>query len=222
MYSRVYGEDTLTFEASGGLLHNALVMQDRETNSYWAIMLEQAVAGKLKGLKLRQLPYGQKMRWRDWVKKHPDTLVLSVDGREDAADSYAGYFVSPKGFRDSFAKDNRLHTKDPVFAFTLNGKPYAVPFHRMQKGTSFVIDGYTLFFYRERSKLYEATHAFQVREGEFRRDKDRWIEIQSGCVFNPETGEFEAGTSPCPTRLLGFDTFWYIWSATHPDTQVLK
>jgi uncharacterized protein DUF3179 len=111
VYGRRYAEQELRFEASGGLMHSALVTRDKETGSYWPIMTGVAAAGKMKGTPLQELPVGVKMPWRDWVREHPDTVVLSVDGVEHVENNpYDQYFASDSGFQESSAKDKRLPT----------------------------------------------------------------------------------------------------------------
>ena len=46
MYSREYQGRALNFEASGGLLNASLVMQDKETDTYWSIIEGKAIAGE--------------------------------------------------------------------------------------------------------------------------------------------------------------------------------
>ncbi len=133
MYSRRYDGQLLTFEASGGLINSSLVMQDRETNSYWAIMKGEAIAGLKKGTELAELPLGKKMKWKRWKRKHPDTLVLSVNGTEDG----------------------------------------------------------------------------------------QWVDISSGCRFDPDEEVFDGDTESCPKAFKGFDTFWYNWSLNNPSTELL-
>ena len=60
MYDRDIEDSTYTFEASGGLVHATLVMQDRETDSHWSIMTHESIHGKKKGSKLNELPLGVK------------------------------------------------------------------------------------------------------------------------------------------------------------------
>ena len=81
MYDRNYAGKTLNFEPSGGLMNASLVMQDKQTDTYWSIMSGKVEAGELGGTALVELPVGEKMSWAEWVAKHPDTLVLSVQQR---------------------------------------------------------------------------------------------------------------------------------------------
>ncbi len=81
MYDRNYDGKTLDFEPSGGLMNASLVMQDKQTDTYWSIMSGKAEAGALAGTALVELPVSEKVTWAEWSARHPDTLVLSVTRR---------------------------------------------------------------------------------------------------------------------------------------------
>lgn len=212
----------LTFEPSGGLINSSLVMQDRETDSYWAIMKGEAVAGKKKGTELKELPLGKKMKWKRWKRKHPNTLVLSVRGKEDAQQSYRSYFKSAQGFRNSMAKDKRLKTKAPIFAFKLGEQTYAVSHKQLGEGQSFSLGDRHIFLYRSRdAELFRSTAAFHSSgEGIEKRD-GQWVDISSGCRFDQENEIFDGNADSCPKAFKGFDTFWYNWSLNNPSTELL-
>ena len=82
MYGREYGGLTLSFEASGALKESSLVMRDLETDSWWSIMTGDAIGGELEGTRLEELPVGEKVRWEEWRRRHPDTLVLTLRDME--------------------------------------------------------------------------------------------------------------------------------------------
>lgn len=221
MYGREYRGRTLNFEPSGGLMNSALVMQDQETDSYWSIMTGGAVAGEFDGTPLREMPVGEKAQWRDWVAEHPDTLVLSVGGREDVRrDPYARYYAEARGFRGQTAEDDRLDTKEPIYAFELEGGKFAVPHDAAEGGGVFELpDGSSLFLFREPgSAIFASTWAYRSSAG-FVRDDGDWIEASAGARFDPEEKVFVGGEVE---NFSGFDTFWYTWSLTHPDTEVLR
>jgi hypothetical protein len=221
VYGRHYEGKDLRFEASGGLMHAALVMRDKETDSYWSIMTGNAIAGELAGTPLDELPLGEKAEWKDWVARHPDTLVLSVNGVEHIENNpYDNYFDSDSGFRGIEARDGRLETKDPIYSFQQDGRAYAVPFSAFEEGAVFVTGGKELFLYRPRgAEIYYSTLAFQGEAGDFVRGDGGWRHDPSGTLLDPDRGGFDGSGSP--SRLEGFDTFWYMWSLTHPETQVL-
>jgi hypothetical protein len=211
----------VNFEASGGLLNSSLVMQDRETDTYWSIMSGDAIAGKLEGTKLIELPVSQKMQWKDWLELHPDTLVLSVNGREDiTVNPYQEYFDGSRGFREARAEDKRLKTREPIYAFQRGTSSYAARSGEIRGGRVFALaDGSQIFLYRpEKSDLFLSTAAFVSKSGFEKRD-GVWTAIESGARFDEEALVFIGGAVE---RLRGFDTFWYTWSLTHPETTLLK
>ena len=219
MYGREYSGKTLNFEASGGLMHASLVMRDKETDSYWSIMTGNALAGDLEGTRLKELPYGSKVQWKDWVAQHPETLVLSVDDVEHASKNpYDNYFSSPDGFRGVQAEDDRLPTKESIYAFHLGDRVLAIPSSTFEEGGAFKVGGHHLFLYRPKdSAIFYSTIAFISDDGFEQRDGS-WHHA-SGATFDPGQEIFVGGDVP---RLNGFDTFWFNWSMSHPETEVLK
>ncbi len=208
MYDRRYDGKVLTFEASGGLINSSLVLQDRETDSYWAIMRAKSLNGELAGTPMKEIAVNRKMTWKNWREAHPDTLVLSVNGVEDQAQGYDQYFSSSQGFRGSRAEDARLSTKAPIFAFRINNHPYAVSYDSIIGGQDFDIGDSRVFFYRSESDgLHDSTLAYIG-------------DMHTDCEFEMTLGSF-TGTD-CPVPLIGFDTFWYNWSLNNPDTELLK
>ena len=85
----------------------------------------KAIAGELEGDDLVELPVSEKMQWRNWNAKHPDTLVLSVLGREDARNSYHDHFVDTDRFEDKRRRqatvDERAHLRVPPRGGRLRG-----------------------------------------------------------------------------------------------------
>lgn len=224
MYGREYAGRELHFEPSGGLIHSALVMQDKETDSFWSIMTGDAVKGDLAGTPLRELSVGTKVQWREWKAAHPDTLVLSVGGVEHIDNNpYDNYLRSDAGFRDAEAKDKRLPTKAPVFSFQLAGVPYAAPFETFEGGRTFSIgEDVRLFLFRPKvAEVFYSTLAFRSDGVGFAEKDGGWYHLGSGARFDPESGRFLGGEGEVPGRLEGFDTFWFNWSMTHPDTRIL-
>ncbi len=219
MYDRNYAGKALNFEASGGLANASLVMQDQQTDTYWSIMKGQAIAGELSGEKLVELPYGKKMSWKEWRELHPETLVLSVNSREDDRDGYADYYKSSRGFQDIEAKDKRLKTKEPIYAFHHQGTAYAARAKNLEDGGRFTLaDGTSVFLYRRKgSEIFDSTTAYRSEDGFEKREKD-WFEKGTGARFDSESVTFESGDVE---TLEGFDTFWYTWSLNNPETILL-
>ena len=225
MYDRDYAGNTLNFEPSGGLMNASLVMQDKETDTYWSIMSGQAEAGELDGTKLSELPFGKKVQWKDWVAEHPDTLVLSAPYRDGDAiqdpgsDSYAGYWADSRGYRGATATDDRLETKAPIYAFLHGRVKYAIPHEAATDGGAFELqDGTKIFLYRGADdEIFRGTAAFVSGSG-FEKRGNTWVDLSTGAEFSPQDRVFSTEVE----ILNGFDTFWYTWSLTNPDTELLR
>ena len=222
MYGRDYGGKQLHFEASGGLLHASLVMRDKETDSWWSLMDERALAGELAGTRLHELPVSTKTQWKRWVTDHPDTLVLSVDGKEhESTNPYENYFASDEGFRGVVVEDERLPTKAPIFAFQIEERAFAAQFASFENGALFEAGSQQVFLYRPTGvAVFHSTVAFHAAAPGFRRDERGWIHVASGARFDAEQGRFSGGDA-LPDRLPGFDTYWFNWSMNNPDSEIL-
>ena len=198
-------------------------MQDQETDTYWSIMNGEAIGGKMAGTKLAELPFGEKMQWKDWRKKYPQTVVLSVDGEEDVEKNhYENYFKSGDGYRKLQAQDKRLKTKEPIFAFALENRKYAVPHEAFFGGRIFTVGDDDIFLFRQKSEaMFASTRAFVTTRGALKKTDDGRVVTNSGCKFDEKTGTFIGEDAHCPGTLNGFDTFWYTWSLINKDTEVL-
>jgi hypothetical protein len=219
-YDRRIAGRELRFETSGVLMHGSIVVQDKETDTFWPLVLGQAAVGPLKGTPLRPLPGSVKAQWKDWVREHPDTLVWSRGGDEHIERSpYQSYIDSPYGHKGLAAKDARLATKDPVYALEHEGRHYAVPFPAFVGGAAFTLGGRSVFLYRPPGvAVYYSTRAYWSPAG-FARKDGSWVDQATGARFDPAKGAFLGPSTP--KTLAGLDTFWYIWSLTHPDTEVV-
>ncbi len=211
-------------------MNASLVMQDKQTDTYWSIMSGKAEAGALAGTALVELPVSEKLTWAEWYARHPDTLVLSVTRRTDdgqtvtsqdpGSDEYGNYFASEEGFRDYEATDTRLDTKDQIHAFLHDGVAYAIDLRRVVGGKVFELhEGTKILIYREATdQMFRGSSAFLSSAG-FEQRGGSWFELSTNAAFNAITRDF--GGAPVK-RLNGFDTFWYTWSLTHTDTELLR
>ena len=217
VYDRRVNDRELNFEASGALMDASLVMRDRETDSWWSIMTSDAIGGELDGADLVVLPQGEKATWRDWRQRHPDTLVLSVDGAEHIDNNpYDNYFASDSTFRDLEIDDHRLSPKDPIYSFWWADEPYAVPHTAFAGGKVLEVDGWSdkrlLLFRGKKASIFESTRGWVVPVTlvtETGKSKDLLALVREGGAEGVE-------------QLSGFDTFWYNWVSVHEDTHLLQ
>lgn len=203
----------MNFEASGALLQASLVMRDRETDSWWSIMTSNAIGGELKGSDLVELPYGEKMTWGEWVERHPDTKILSVDGIEhEAINPYDRYFSSDGTFRGLRIDDQRLPPKESIFSFWLSDKPYAAAHRSFEQGHLFEVDGGGVLLYRPKdASIFASSEALWVDAKLLKTDRD---------IDRLRRRAAEQGSGV--ERLSGFDTYWYSWVAVNKNSRLLQ
>ena len=94
VYARTLGGKTYTFQVSGKLWRNSLIMEDRETGSSWSHVTGRAIDGKAKGAQLEKLE-AIETTWALWYEAHPETTVLEKS-EEVKASHYQDYFDDPQ------------------------------------------------------------------------------------------------------------------------------
>jgi hypothetical protein len=237
---RVAGR-TLTFAASGFLLHSNLVLYDRQTRSLWSQVGAGALTGPMRGTRLRLLP-AREESWHAWRAEHPRTRVLSI-----RRDRFASRFLHPSTYIDNRGEES---TDDPYLAYQQKISIYhGSPIDGIS-GDSRVV-GLQI---GDRAKAYpqqllsrrhvlddrfagvpiavvwsdhaNAPAVFSRRVGE-RTLRLRW---QSGAIRDSATGSrwsLESGRAVAGTldgtsiRPLPFTfPYWFAWRALHPDTLI--
>jgi uncharacterized protein DUF3179 len=139
VYDPLIAGKRFTFGTSGKLYKSSLVMYDRQTESLWSQILEEAITGPMTGTKLKVLPV-QDTIWREWRSEHPDTMVLSpATGfqRDYGHNPYETYYEQGVPFG---GPRTRAHQLDPdlasmerVLGVQVEGVTKAYPFSRLKK-----------------------------------------------------------------------------------------
>ncbi len=147
-YERKINGEAVEFGVSGKLYNSDLVMYDRKTDTYWDQITGRAIVGELTGMRLKQIPIDT-VRFSDWKKAHPDTVVLSTDtgSRRDYTDNpYLGYDEVSAIYFSVDNLDERLHPKAVVHGVELEDRYVAFPDSELAKGSTveYVLDGKTL------------------------------------------------------------------------------
>jgi hypothetical protein len=181
------------FGVSGLLYNNDVLLYDRDTESLWSQILGESISGERAGQKLTAIPISH-TTWRDWLKRHPETLLLSDDtghNRDYNRNPYAGYSQSRSTY---FAVNNEApdtyHPKEIVIGLGVNGVFKAYPFIELDK--------------QDKASFSDSINGTSF---EFTWDSaNRSITI--------------ADTAGKP--VAGIQGFWFAWFAFHPDTEIFK
>jgi len=227
VYARKLGGTTYTFQVSGKLWRNSLIMQDRETGSAWSHVTGRAVDGKARGAQLARLDAVQTV-WRQWSEAHPDTTVLekseTVSGSE-----YQRYFDDPERtgiFRAQWLTE-RMPGKTLVYGATVGPHAVAVTEDAFSGGRPVRVDlgGTTVVVARGADG---GVRAFAVpsggQEGKLEYDPESgglrdgvgsiWSLSDGLCVAGPDKGRRLDAVAVTPV-------YWFAWSNFYPNTQVI-
>lgn len=182
----------LDFGVSGLLYNSDVLLYDRQTESLWSQIMQQAISGKHMGAQLQRIPLSH-TTWKDWKTQHPDTQVLSIKTgarRNYEKNPYQGYESSKHLLFPVYTKaPDKYHPKERVLGIEINGFFKAYPFVELNKtGKSTFTD--TL----KNNKL--SIHWNQ--------------EHQSGSIYS---GVHNVTVT---------QAFWFAWFAFHPETEVYK
>jgi hypothetical protein len=125
----------LNFGVSGLLYQSDVLLYDRQTESLWSQIKQEAVTGKLTGTRLQLLPSTQ-TTWGAWREQHPDTFVLSTQtgySRDYERDPYEDYYTSRKVMFQVGKLNPRYHPKEQVIGVELDGLTKAYPFSELAR-----------------------------------------------------------------------------------------
>jgi Protein of unknown function (DUF3179) len=130
VYDRVVDGRTLTFENSGALWRDTLVLRDRETGTYWTAATGVGLSGPLAGRRLRPVPaaYTTAMAWR---RAFPDSCWADLGLPTSVPLSMKIYGASPwLGVSREKSRDRR-HRGKKEFLSVVVGRE-AVAFTRAE------------------------------------------------------------------------------------------
>jgi Protein of unknown function (DUF3179) len=193
VYDPLINGKRLAFGVSGKLYKSALLMYDRQTESLWSQILQEAITGPMTGTRLSMLP-AQHTTWGQWRSEHPETLVLSPDTgfkRDYGVNPYQEYYERgvPFGGKRERARelDPAIRPMERVLGIQFGGSKKAYPFSRLKKGAPSFED--------EIAGRKIVIHFDQHSENAY-------------------------ASSSSGAQVLSLVTFWFAWVDFYPDTQV--
>jgi hypothetical protein len=115
IYDRRVDGRTLTFENSGALWRDMLVMRDKETGTYWTPSTGRALHGPLEGRTLSAIP-APIAKAADWKETDPELLCLDTGEMSSVSLQMRLYKSSPmEGLSGGKSTDARYEPKQRVY-----------------------------------------------------------------------------------------------------------
>jgi len=195
VYVRTLGSMKYTFQVSGSLWRNSLIMVDRETGTSWSQVTGRAIDGKHRGAQLEKLE-AIETTWEQWRQAHPDTKLLKKS-EEVLGSHYQSYFDDPEKmglFRAQWLAE-RMPGKTLVYGASVG--PHAVAVTDGALDDSLVL-----------ASLGETPIVMS-------RARDGGVRASGGlCISGPRSGLRLESVAVTPV-------YWFAWSGFYPNTQVI-
>jgi len=231
VYRRTLEGREFTFGVSGMLLHNALLLFDRETRTLWSHLTGEALAGPQRGKRLFRLQAAPVASWEAIRQVQPATQVLVVAGQQDVPlDSYLGYHADPgaNGIRPVTHRDDRLPGKSLVLGVRAEGESRAYPLSRLSPASALQDRLATVPLVVARDDASGIVVAYRRRvenrllEFESRVENGKVRDRTTGTTWDLIRGVGTAG-SLAGRRLEAVDAivlYWFGWVDYYPKTTV--
>ncbi|MGI9389466.1 MAG: DUF3179 domain-containing protein [Boseongicola sp.] len=205
------------FGSSGFLYRSNKLMYDTETNSLWNQFTGKPVVGKLVGsdieLKTRPVVIAN---WKDWLRDHPDTKVLSLNTgfRRDYSPGkpYGSYFSSPKLMFPALVDESKLKAKAYVFALRSSGHAKAWPLEYFKQApvindTAGIIRLTLIGDFKTRT-----VRAYRTAGQSFSKGAKPGTLMVNGRTWNVTEAAIVGPDGQQLTRLPGHIAYWFAWS----------
>jgi Protein of unknown function (DUF3179) len=215
---------------SGFLYRSNKLMYDHATKSLWSTLTGSPVIGPLvgKGIELKAL-YVVTTTWKEWRRRHPNTLVLSLDTghQRDYGEgvAYREYFSTDRLMFNVPKVDGRLLNKAEVLALRSTGpqpEQLAIDaaflaknpvYHDRIGRDSFVV----LTDASGASRAYSAAGvifaSWDSDATALDREGRKW-KVQEDALIGPNGQKL--------ARLPAHRAFWFGWYSQYPATRLVK
>ena len=227
LYKTTIGDKAYDMGTSGFLYRSNKLMFDEGTNSLWNTIWGTPSVGPLvgKGIELERLSIVTST-WGEWKKRHPDTLVLSLDTGHNRdyseGNAYRSYFATDEIMFSVPKLDKRLKNKDEVLALIIDGKPQAFSSDFLRKNPIYHISSakLPLVVFTDASGAHRVYHSEDVRFNS--SDLVSSATDSSGQKWTITESELTTADGKALKRYPSHNAFWFGWYAANPKTTLVK
>lgn len=219
----------LTFQASGSLWQDALVMQDLQTQSLWSQVTGECIHGPMIGTRLELHPSMQ-TTFAQFTRLHPDGLLLKKPDKGEPGSQYRDYFADP-GRIGIFGRANqfeRLDGKDKIFGIRRGSQALAISEAYLTEHAYAIVDKLSTpilvtfdpgsqtvaAFSLDHFSKNELTRLQVTREATIDPTNDRKWNNRTGVALTEDTENLEL--------LSVTSAFWFAWVTFFPDTELVR
>lgn len=228
VYSPMIGGHRQQFRLVGARHYNAII-EDEGTKTWWYQASGLAAVGRLKGQKLKELPYEQ-ATLESWLDKHPTSLILQPDSH------YTADYADLKGYdrRQAVDRDSTLKNKDSLvrkswmLGIIVNGQAKAYDWRHLFKKRVFndniavtpvtlAIEDDSLSYHAFYSRLNGQTLHFKLDTAGNLTDQEttstwNWDGLATNGPLKGSQLE----------KIQAYQEYWHSWKHFHPNTLFWK
>lgn len=214
MYAADIKSTRYTFNTSGSLWRDALVMMDMETRSLWSQIDGRAIKGDLKGSTLSLFPFVH-TTFAEFKKQYPNGKLLRKPrkGGHGSA-SYASYFVDPGTIGIFGRQENlaRLGPKDLIYGLRFGETQIAVTQKKLGIEKFVILDDMTPPIVVMTNGAGNTARAFAV------------MQVADGSKITVENSKIlvDGKNAESIEKLPITSAFWFAWFGFFPETRLIK
>jgi len=220
---------------NAGVVGGNEVFKDVETGSRWQQSSLEAISGPLQGEHLQLYPF-LLTSWEEWLRLHPDTLVLKpLPGYAERipaknAQLRAGYSLEKSAPADVVRRDDRLKAYTKIIGLTVGGASRAFPLDALDRVrvVNEELGGQPIVVVHQPES--DTTTAFVARAGGARLTFEA-ANAGATHIVDRETRSRWSAYGECTSgRLKGTrlemlimePEYWFAWSEFHPQTTIFE
>src|SRR5258706_823001 len=209
-----------------GMDHFNAMFEDSRTKSWWRQVNGEAIAGKLKGQTLREIP-SEQMRLESWIRQHPNTLILQPDTLfKEEYDGLKNYDEGKS--KSALTRPDSLSWKEKSWVVGVSLGLYAKAYDWMDLKKRRVINDEVSSIPLVIA-LENDTASFHVWNRIAGRDTLTFVYSDSlKTIMDTRSHSFWAWSGRCEQGSLkgtqlqtiqSYQEFWHSWRTSHPQTK---
>ncbi|WP_459213023.1 DUF3179 domain-containing protein [Aquimarina rhabdastrellae] len=230
-YNNTVNGITHKLGTSGFLYRSNKLMYDTATQSLWNTLWGTPVVGPLanKGI---QLSYQSVITttWGTWKKRHPQTLVLSLDtGHQrdyNEGVAYQDYFATHQLMFNTPIKNTELKNKQSILAIKLEqypNQPLAISTKFLKRNPiySYTIGTIPMVILTDKTmanRVYNSQDIIFISYNQ----KEHTVTDSLNEIWTIYEDRLEHSSGKTLLRIPTFNAFWFGWKASYPNTILIK
>jgi len=225
-FKREINGEPVEFGVSGKLLNSDLILYERKDFTLIQQINGKSIVGNVLHEDLKRIPTDT-VRWRDWKKMHPDTLVLVGGDQTRSTGKFLPYEDIVQSIKETklVKKDNRLNDHEFIIGIDIEDVIKAYPQITIQDLSVIndKIEDTDIVFLNipgtDFIRIFKSEIDGKVLDLEFRNEN--FYDKNSGTTWSFDGIALDGNNKGKSLEKIDFvRSFWFGWVAFHPDTEL--